>query len=218
MSDHSCPLCLSPKSEHFFEDKKRRYLRCTHCALVFVPKQYWLSEEEEKAEYDKHDNDPNDLGYRKFLSRLHDPMIALLAQSSNGMDFGCGPGPALAQMFQERGHNVALYDKFFYPDETLLDEHHHQYDFISTTEVVEHLHEPAKVLDQLWRLLKPGGYLGVMTKLVIDQPAFSTWHYKNDPTHICFFSKPTLQWLANKWHAELEFFAADAFVFRKPRL
>ena len=53
-----------------------------------------------------------------------------------------------------------------------------------------------------------------MTKLVIDAEAFSRWHYKNDQTHISFFSRETLQWLATHYQAELNFFANDVAIFK----
>ena len=44
-------------------------------------------------------------------------------------------------MFEEMGHTVALYDYFYANDPFVL---HHLYDFITATEVVEHLHNPAR--------------------------------------------------------------------------
>lgn len=116
-------------------------------------------------------------------------------------------------MFREVGHTVALYDHFYAKNPAALQQ---TYDFITATEVVEHLHDPATILSQLWTLLKPGGYLGLMTKLVQDQEAFTTWHYKNDLTHVCFFSRATFEWLAHQWQAELEFFDNDVMLFHKP--
>ena len=58
----------------------------------------------------------NDAGYRRFLSKLADPLMARLAPGARGLDYGCGPGPALAAMLREAGHEVALYDPFFAPD------------------------------------------------------------------------------------------------------
>ncbi len=107
---------------------------------------------------------------------------------------------------------MTLYDYFYAHDPAVFQQ---SYDFITATEVVEHLHAPSTILPQLWTLLKPGGYLGLMTKLVRDQKAFTTWHYKNDLTHVCFFSTFTFEWLADQWHAELEFFHNDVMVFRK---
>lgn len=116
-------------------------------------------------------------------------------------------------MFREVGHTVALYDHFYAKNSAALQQ---TYDFITATEVVEHLHDPATIFSQLWTLLKPGGYLGLMTKLVQDQEAFTTWHYKNDLTHVCFFSRATFEWLAHQWQAELEFFDNDVMLFHKP--
>ncbi len=90
-----------------------------------------------------------------------------------------------------------------------------QYDFIVASEVVEHLHYPRQELDRLWSCLKPNGLLGIMTKRVIDQEAFSRWHYKSDPTHVCFFSTETFRWLADHWRATLTFPDKDVVLFTK---
>ena len=41
-------------------------------------------------------NDPSDPDYRKFLSRLSNALLPHLKIRSQGLDFGAGPGPALA--------------------------------------------------------------------------------------------------------------------------
>jgi len=174
---------------------------------------HYLSEADEKAAYDHHQNFPTDPNYRRFLSRLFLPLQDRLVPHSHGLDFGSGPGPTLSIMFEEIGHTITIYDYFYAKNPVALQQ---TYDFITATEVVEHLHDPGTILLQLWTLLKPGGYLGLMTKLVRDQKAFSTWHYKNDLTHVCFFSKPTFEWLAHQWQAELECFDNDVILFHKP--
>lgn len=209
----TCPLCQSSKIDRYFKDSKREYFQCGRCALVFVPEHYFLSSAEEKAEYDLHENSAEDLGYRAFLGRLFIPMLAKLPTSEcQGLDFGSGPGPTLSVMFEEAGYSVALYDPFYAHRPSVFND---QYDFITATEVVEHLHHPAKELDRLWRCLRPGGILGIMTKRVNDLSAFSSWHYKNDPTHICFFSEETFKWLEAKWGAKLEIIGKDVVMFTK---
>ena len=116
-------------------------------------------------------------------------------------------------MLAEQGYNMSVYDIFYHNDKAVFN---HHYDFVTATEVAEHLFEPGKVLPQLWALLESGGVLALMTKLVIDQQAFSNWYYKNDPTHVCFFSRPTFQWLAGKWNAQLEFIGQDVIILTKP--
>lgn len=208
-----CPLCTSKLIQPYHKDQRRDYWQCSVCQLVFVPKEQHLSDVLEKAEYDLHQNMPEDPGYRKFLSRLFIPMQDKQPPPALGLDFGCGPGPVLAQMFQEAGYTMQVFDKFYADEPDVLTG---QYDFITCTEVVEHLSQPAETLDSLFAILKPGGWLGVMTKLVIDQTAFSRWHYKNDLTHICFYSRSTFQWLASHWHCPLEFIGSDVILLQKP--
>jgi len=209
-----CPLCGFSPLEPFHRDTRREYFRCPECALVSVPPRYHLDAQSEKAEYDLHRNSVDDEGYRRFLSRLAAPLLELLPEPARGMDFGCGPGPALAAMLVEAGHQVALYDPFYRPDRSVLQR---SYQFITATEVVEHLHRPGEELERLWRLLEPGGVLAVMTKLARDAEAFSRWHYKNDPTHVCFFSERTWEWWAARHAAALRRHAADVVLLLRPR-
>ncbi len=54
-----------------------------------------------------------------------------------------------------------------------------------------------------------------MTKLVRDRAAFATWHYKNDPTHVCFFSARTWRWWARHQGARVEFVGDDVILLAK---
>lgn len=212
IKNQTCPLCTVSVDEKFHQDQRRDYLRCPTCFLVFVPPEQYLSKREEKAQYDSHQNSPDDMQYREFLNRLFAPLEKNLNKASFGLDFGSGPGPTLSVMFEEKGHRMNLYDTFYAPDAAVFNQ---EYDFVTTSEVVEHLHNPRMDLNRLWDCLKPGGHLGIMTKLVIDQEAFANWHYKNELSHVCFFSKPTFQWLANQWQADLVFDDKDVMIFKK---
>jgi hypothetical protein len=171
-----------------------------------------LSSAAEKARYDTHQNSPGDQRYRQFLSRLFNPINERLTPGSHGLDFGSGPGPTLSVMFEEIGHSMAIYDYFYAREPSVLER---QYDFITATEVLEHLHNPREELDRLWSLLKTGGWLGIMTQILQDQKAFARWYYKNDPTHICFFSRPTFEWLAVYLRAEIIYANKDVVLFSK---
>jgi 2-polyprenyl-3-methyl-5-hydroxy-6-metoxy-1,4-benzoquinol methylase len=209
-----CPLCAAPDAQLFHSDSRRDYFRCTRCALTFVPVSQYLSRTEELAVYQAHENSVDDPGYRRFLSRLSMPLCERLAPGCEGLDFGCGPGPALAAMLEECGHRVWLYDSFFHDEPAALQR---GYDFVTATEVVEHLHRPGEVLAQLWALLRPGGWLGVMTKLAADREAFARWHYIRDPTHVCFFSPATWEYWAEQHGAALEFTGSDVMLLQCPR-
>jgi hypothetical protein len=90
------------------------------------------------------------------------------------------------------------------------------YDFVTATEVVEHFCNTAEEMTQLWQCLKPGGWLGIMTKRVTAPSAFGQWHYIRDPTHVSFFSDTTFRWLAVQWQAQLELPEKDVALLQKP--
>ncbi len=207
-----CPLCRTEKVREYSQDKRRNYYQCQICSLVFVPFRQFLSAEDEKKRYDLHQNSPQDVNYRRFLSRLFFPLQQHLTPGSQGLDFGSGPEPTLSRMFVDAGHTMTLFDYFYEPVPAVLEQ---QYDFITATEVVEHLHDPQKELERLWTCLKPGGWLGIMTNLSVDRDAFTQWYYKNDLTHVCFFSRTTFAWLALQWHAEVIFADSDVALFHK---
>lgn len=209
----ACPLCGSREVSDFSRDRRRDYHRCRRCGLVFVPPRQLVSREEEKKRYDLHENSPEDPGYCRSLRRLSDPLQQRLRPGSRGLDFGCGPAPTLSRLFEAAGHAMELFDYFYYRDCSVLDK---RFDFITAAEVAEHLREPRTELDRLWSCLNPGGALGIMTKWVVPQEAFSRWHYKNDCTHIRFFSPQTFTWLAGRWSAELSFPDQDVVIFYKP--
>ena len=208
-----CPLCHAEAiTKSYHRDRIRDYYCCRNCRLVFVPPHQYLSPQNEKSQYDLHQNSPHDRGYRQFLNRLFLPMNKKLSPGSQGLDFGSGPGPTLSVMFQEAGHSMSVYDHFYAHDRSVFQQ---QYDFITATEVVEHLHYPHRELQHLWDHLKPGGLLGIMTKLAPSRDNFSVWHYKNDPTHVCFYSDVTFRWLAVQWKSSVAFEDQDVMIFRK---
>jgi SAM-dependent methyltransferase len=178
--------------------------------MIFVPAAYHLSTEQERAIYDQHRNHPEDAGYRAFLDRLRTPLIKALSEKhiappARGLDFGSGPGPTLSLMLEEAGYDMAIYDHFYARHPDILNQ---QYDFITSTEVWEHLSQPRIIIDQLFSILKPNGVIGVMTKR-IPRSAFEDWHYIKDPTHISFFADETFAFLAERYQCQLKLITYD---------
>ncbi len=179
------------------------YWRCDTCQARFLDPAARPAAPAERAHYLHHENRVDDPGYRRFLSKLAEPLLARLPASGlQGLDYGCGPGPALAAMLREAGHHVALYDPFFHPDPAPLEQ---TYDFITCTEVVEHFHHPAAEFDRLGAMLRPGGVLAVMTCFQTDDARFAQWHYRRDPTHVVFYREATLRTIAAQrgWSCEI---------------
>jgi hypothetical protein len=209
----TCPLCAGSGSDDHEVAHGRTFLRCRICRLVFVPPAQRPAPGEERAHYAHHQNDPDDPRYRRFLSRLAAPLMERLGPGAEGLDFGAGPGPALARMLEEAGYAMRIYDPFFAPDPAPL---YRTYDFVTATEVLEHLHEPARTLDLLDRLVRPGGHLAVMTEPVPEERSFREWRYARDPTHIVFFSPPVFHWIADRYGWEMEAPDDRVVLFRKP--
>ena len=64
-------------------------------------------------------------------------------------------------------------------------------------------------------LLKSNGVFAIMTEILTPQIDFNQWYYKNDPSHIGFFSEKALNYLAEKWQAELYVISERVVIFKK---
>jgi SAM-dependent methyltransferase len=197
----TCPLCGSGFAKPLSVFEGRTYRACRTCGLAFMEARHHLDAESEAARYRKHRNDPADPKYRMFLNRLASPLSERLKPGSKGLDFGSGPGPTLSVMLGEQGFLTEIYDPFFAPDESVLNR---SYDFITCTETAEHFREPGREFARLESLLKPGGWLGIMTERLESDDQFPDWYYIRDPTHVCFYRWKTMDWLAKThgWTAE----------------
>ncbi len=205
-----CPLCYSSKTEEFSHSENRYYYLCQNCDVVFVPPKYLVSEIEEKAKYDNHQNSPDNEGYCTFLNKLLLPLQGYIKKGDSGLDFGSGPGPTLSVLMTKRGYEMDIYDIFYHDNKKVFEK---EYDFITSTEVIEHLHHPLEEIERLWECLKEGGVLGLMTAFRVED--FEKWYYKRDLTHIRFFTPLTFAWLAKKLGATLTIPESGVVILKK---
>lgn len=209
-----CRLCrASGALRDFARLEGHQYWRCDVCGATLLDPAHFPEPAAEHTHYQTHHNAPGDPGYRRFLSRLAEPLMARLPRGSAGLDYGAGPGPALAAMLREAGHRVALWDPVFHPDPAPLEQ---QFDFVACTETVEHFHHPAHEFDRLFGLVRPGGWLAVMTCFQTDDARFAGWRYRKDPTHVIFYRADTLRHLARMrgWSCEVP--CKDVALMRRP--
>lgn len=209
----TCPVCCAAKPQPFLRVDGRDYWRCAICEARFLDPCQRPSRDAELAHYLHHENHPDDPAYRRFLSKLAAPLLARLSGPSRGLDYGCGPGPALAAMMREAGHAMALYDPFFQPDPAPLER---SYDFATCTETAEHFHRPAHEFARLMTLVRPGGWLAIMTCFQTDDTRFQDWHYRKDPTHVVFYREETLRYLATcrGWSCDIP--VKDVALMQRP--
>lgn len=214
MQNLSCPLCRSSSTDFYYQDSRREYLSCSVCHLVFVHPSSLPDSAREKQEYDLHENHADDHGYRSFLSRALNPVLAHIKPDARGLDFGCGPTPVLAEMLTENGFRMDVFDPIYACYESVLN-NRHVYDFITCTEAIEHFHQPAKELAILHTLLRENGLLVIMTKRVESRERFATWHYKNDITHVSFFSEDTFHYIGERMGFNVSFSGKDVVLLKK---
>jgi hypothetical protein len=210
----TCPLCGRRGCTAFALVQGRRYLDCPDCRLVHLAPEHHPTLAEERAHYGTHRNDPDDPAYRAFLDRLAVPLADRVPRPARGLDFGSGPAPTLSRMLDEQGYSMDIYDPIFAPDEGVFDR---SYDFVTCTEVVEHFAEPRREFDRLDRLVRPGGWVAIMTEVLAPGRDFETWRYARDPTHLCFFRSASIEWVAVHFGWSLEVPHPNVAIYRKAR-
>jgi len=127
----------------------------------------------------------------ELLTSLTDPHRFDLAPSGPGgvLDVGCGsakfPGAIgldiSADTQADVVHNL---DELPYPFEDS------SFDQVLMQDVLEHVHDPIRVIEELHRVLRPGGRLQLRT------PHFSSVLAYGDPTHRHYFSALAIRSLA----------------------
>jgi SAM-dependent methyltransferase len=198
-----CPLCSLHEASLWCElsHPVRRYLQCASCKLVWLEEGLRLNVADEEARYRTHENDPAAPEYMAYLSRTALPVVDKLSPGAHGLDFGCGPTTGMEALLSARGFRVCSYDPIFFPHDELLN---NRYDFALCCEAAEHFYSPALEFDRLARLVKPGGWLAVSSCLVVPREKFAQWWYRRDPTHVCFYSAETVEWIAGRWGWRVE--------------
>ncbi len=207
-----CIVCKQNKAVVFKNIKQKIYWKCSYCEAIFLDKEFYLSSNDEYKHYLTHNNDLNDPRYKKFLSNLMLPLIERIKLNSTGLDYGCGPGPALSLMLREKGYQMFNYDPFFDPEKRNLLK---KYDFICCTETAEHFHNPFGEFTRFNELLNNNGTIGIMTNFHSEQHIFENWYYIKDPTHVVFYNKKTFQIIAKIFDWDSEFLGNNLVFLKK---
>lgn len=214
----NCPVCEEPASASF-RDKRRSFYYCSSCSFIWAHPKSYLDEQQERLRYNLHTNTREDAGYVAFLESIlnralerWNAMYRFPGAFCSGktepqpriLDWGSGPQAILSELVRERGYTVYSYDPLYAPQ---LPPGQRSFDILFCIEVAEHFKDPVGEFLQLSSYLKPGGLLVVHTHTVPRkifaegegplQGFFSRWWYKEDPTHVSFYSENTLQILAS---------------------
>lgn len=207
-----CPLCgdAGLKRRLLSADGRGCHV-CGGCSLIFADAGCHLSLDDEMRRYVCHENSIENEGYVSFLNQIIEPALRHLKAGMRGLDYGCGPGPTLSKLLERRGFACDNYDPLFPKDELKP-----PYDFIFSTECLEHFRKPREDIAFMLDLLASGGILAVMTELWVSTEEFSKWHYGRDSTHLSFYNARTLDYVRD--HFALSVLWRDGrrcVIFRK---
>lgn len=191
-----CKICDNKTTELGNNVMRVRYYYCDECHFISKDRHVRLDTAEELAIYDSHQNsieDPRYVDY--FRSFIKKAILPYCKDGGEGLDFGSGPEPVLATLL-ERDHSFSMeiYDLYYTTDKSYKKK---KYDFITTTEVLEHLDDPLEYFSLFYELLHNGGILAIMTNFHSnDEDHFNQWHYTRDRSHISFYTSETLETIA----------------------
>ena len=189
---------------------KRCYFHCPECDLVFVPERFHLSPDDEEARYMLHHNTISNEGYVEMFREK----ITLVHQYCPGitsvLDYGCGHEPVLTELLKRDEYDCDRYDLYFHPEFP-----EGSYDLVISTEVFEHFRDVRSEINKISSLINPGGFLAVMTSFHYAIDHFEDWWYHSDPTHICFFSFRTFDWISKQFGFEIIYTNRKNFIIFK---
>lgn len=214
--DKRCKICGTIPRIILHERTSVKYYQCPECGFIQKEEAAFISPAKELAIYLTHENSLDKPDYVAYLKRfVNNSLIPFLGDKTAGLDFGSGPEPVLAQILRRDYQlQVDLYDYYFSPEKIYEGK---TYDFIVSSEVVEHLQNPLPSFQLLASLLNKGGILSIMTLLHPDNDRlFQDWWYTRDKSHVSFYLEKTMSKIANITGMEMLYCDQNRYTtFRK---
>lgn len=203
-----CPLCL-----HILNQKKdQQFYTCKVCGALVRGESYRISKTEEKTRYEAHHNNVHNSGYQNFVKPIAEAILKAQKPEHKGLDYGCGRGPVVSHLLQQKGYSPQLYDPFFYPNPNYLNSTYH---YIFSCEVFEHFLQPKQEIEKLLKLLKPLGNLYIMTHLYHNTIPFNNWYYRKDATHVFIYTQNTIHYIARHYNLQITHLDERLVVLKK---
>lgn len=160
--------------------------------------------ETEKKRYQLHNNTLSNTGYRTYLESFWNAVSAhahaLGLATGKVFDFGCGPVPALVMLLEEKGIQCRGWDPLFSADTPFFEG---GADIVTCLEVAEHFYDPEEGFAGLYESVRPGGLCAIGTRTLPSENTdnreyFRSWWYRQDITHVAFYTKDALCQLASR--------------------
>lgn len=198
MEDEGCPFCLGRRIK-IQALKNRGYGICADCEGIYLLPPFYLSAEKERARYLLHNNTSADPGYLSYLRSFILPVRQYLSEKgyivNSVLDYGSGIEPVLVSLIKTEIFPLASvygWDPFFAPDPSVLNQ---RYDLVCCLETAEHFKNSRESFRMLASLCRQEGYAAISTHPLPPGgwAAFASWWYKEDPTHVSFYTEAALR-------------------------
>lgn len=198
-----CRVCGATRIGAFAEKDGYAYARCAACGFVFLEP---MPDAAELArQYTAEDGDIDADAYPKAASRFRRARIKALRfaryiRGGDAIDIGCGGGFMVEAMRRVGVRAVGLdinpraiayaerhfpENRFFCEDVAAFEGRDLAFDFVYSSEVIEHVPDAARYTALLARITKPGGHVYITT------PDIGHWRVPGDVTRWDMFSPPT---------------------------
>jgi hypothetical protein len=205
MIPNPCNICNSETEALAHPKNGLVYHSCKRCEFIFLDQKHRISKEEEFTIYSHHNNSIEDSRYvAYFKAFLADAFFPYQRKPGKGLDFGSGPSPVLSQILErDYGIQTDIYDKYYATERVYEGK---TYEFITSTEVVEHLEDPLQYFTLFKEHTKAGGFIAIMTLFHNgNKDDFFNWHYIRDRSHISFYTEKTMAYIADKLKIKMVF-------------
>ncbi len=216
-----CPFC---ENINLIEEiiANKRYFQCLQdgCGGFFVHSDSFNTHAEQKKRYLLHTNTlekkEESNGYRLYLEKFISIVLDYEKNSERGtnihalFDYGSGPYPALVMILKEYNMKfvfkndvqVKHWDPFFYPNGDFFE---HGADIVFCLEVIEHFENASEGFEGLAKACAPGGLIAIQTQLAPKSfDEFKRWWYKDDFTHVSFYTLNSIEECAKRVGLVLE--------------
>lgn len=218
MNQEKCPLCQSSDFTKYWAFHGYRLSRCLRCFFVWDP----FPQDNVLSQYEKnyYVNDNPKGGYanyfegmrinrKTFASRLR-RISRKTGYKSDLLDVGSALGDCLVEAQKlkwsrisgiEPSHYAAAFarDRGFKVINGILSKKSfksNSFNIVTSQDVLEHIGDPLPHLDQIFRVLKPQGWLFLVTPDIGGVWHFflrSLWYHYKPGEHISYFSKSNLK-------------------------
>nr|MBC7244123.1 class I SAM-dependent methyltransferase [Chloroflexota bacterium] len=246
-----CNLCGADDTEPVAEIDDFHIVRCRQCGLVYVNPRYQegFLQELYTAEYYVHDGIKNGLaffGYDDYIADEENIRITFakrlktierFANKGKLLDIGCATGffldLARTRGWEVVGSEVSTFAAQYARDRFGLDVHEgslrelhfaaETFDVVTMWDVIEHVADPMGDLREVWRILRKGGLLSLITpdcSSPIARLLGKRWEeVRRVREHIYFFSRRTMTEMLRRAGFEvLKIESADKVFYLGPAM